>query len=65
MILFSMTDNPDLLNLHARQQYIKVTGEIAQSNTGWIKALAAALVNRLDQAQDTLFRADEKLSQLS
>ena len=65
MMLFSMTNNPDLLNLHARQQYTKVEGEMVQSNTGWIKALATALLNRLDQAQDTLFRTDEKLSQLS
>jgi CxC5 like cysteine cluster associated with KDZ transposases/CxC6 like cysteine cluster associated with KDZ transposases len=65
MILFSMTNNPDLLNLHARQQYTKVTGELGQHNTGWIKALAIALINQLDQAQNTLFRADEKLPQLS
>jgi CxC5 like cysteine cluster associated with KDZ transposases/CxC6 like cysteine cluster associated with KDZ transposases len=65
VILFSMTNNPDLLNLHARQQYTEVGGENGQTNTGWIRALTNALVNRLDHAQNTLFRADEQVSQLS
>ena len=45
VILFSMTNNPDLLNLHARQQHTEVEGENAQNSTGWIRALANALVN--------------------
>jgi hypothetical protein len=65
VILFSMTNNPDLLNLHGRQQIRKVPGEITQSNSGWIKALALALENRLGDTTDTLFRSDEQMSKLS
>jgi hypothetical protein len=43
-VLLSMTNNPDLLTLHARQQHPKM-GEISQKNSGWIKALARALEN--------------------
>jgi len=43
VILFSLTENPDLLSLHARQQYIKTPGENTVTASGWIKALARAL----------------------
>src|SRR5262245_29394311 len=60
-VLFTMTSNPDLLSLHACQQHPKVQGEINQINSGWIKALAHALENRLGDATETLFRrADQK-----
>ena len=64
IILFSLTNNPDLLTLHARQQHPK-PGEKAQKNTGWIKALAHALENRLGDATRTLFHTEERLSELS
>jgi CxC5 like cysteine cluster associated with KDZ transposases/CxC6 like cysteine cluster associated with KDZ transposases len=63
-ILFSMTNNPDLLTLHSRQQHPKM-GEKSQKNSGWIKALAHALENRLGSATCTLFHKAEQLSELS
>ena len=36
-LVFSLTNNPDLLNLHARQQHPKVQGENAQAVSGWMK----------------------------
>jgi hypothetical protein len=63
-VLLSMTNNPDLLTLHACQQHPKM-GEISQKNSGWIKALARALENQLGNATCTLFHENEKLSELS
>src|SRR5215471_5734570 len=46
-VLFSLTSNPDLLGLHARQQHARADGEIRQSLSGWIKVLSQALKDRL------------------
>jgi hypothetical protein len=54
IVLFSLTSNPDLLGLHARQQHPKAEGEIKQPLSGWIKVLSLALQNRLGEAVDTL-----------
>jgi hypothetical protein len=43
VLLLSLTENPDLLNLHARQQYVRCQGEKETQVSGWIKALARAL----------------------
>lgn len=51
VILFSLTENPDLLNLHARQQYAKQPGESSIGASGWIKCLARALKSSIDQNQ--------------
>jgi hypothetical protein len=64
-ILFSLTNNPDLLNLHARQQHPKAEGEIAQTTSGCIKALAHALENRLANATATMFHGEENKSELT
>ena len=40
ILLFSLTENPDLLNLHAGQQYVKCQEEKENLVSGWIKALA-------------------------
>jgi len=64
-LLFSLTNNPDLLNLHARQQHPKAQGEIQQGNSGWIEALAHALQNRLGSSTDSLFHNEESKSHLS
>ena len=46
VVLFTTTSNPDLLNLHARQQN-PLQGEHGQTITGWMKALACALEENL------------------
>lgn len=52
VILFSLTENPDLLNLHARQQYFKCKGEDRTTSSGWIKSLAQALKANIHKNQD-------------
>ena len=51
VMLFSLTENPDLLNLHARQQYVKCEGENRVAASGWIKGLARAVKKSIDQNQ--------------
>ena len=40
MIFFSLTENPDLLNLHARQKIKVLDGEKNIQATGWLKCLS-------------------------
>ena len=40
LVLFTMTDNPDLLSLHAQQQNPKYVEETCSLISGWIKCLA-------------------------
>ena len=58
VVLFTTTSNPDLFNLHARQQN-PMQGERGQTITGWIKALARALEEKLGDDVDRLFKASE------
>ena len=51
VILFSLTENPDLLNLHARQQYVHCVGENQIALSGWMKGLAHAIKQSIDQNQ--------------
>ena len=51
VILFSLTENTDLLNLHARQQYVQNAGEHRTVASGWIKSLARALKENIDVNQ--------------
>jgi hypothetical protein len=62
MILFTLTNNPDLLNLHGRQQTARLEGEISQIVTGWMKALARALEEKLKGDTDRLFHVSESKS---
>ena len=48
VMLFTISDNSDLLNLHSRMQHPKM-GERGQTITGWMKALARALGEKLGQ----------------
>jgi hypothetical protein len=59
VVLFTTTSNPDLFNLHARQQN-PMQGERGQTITGWIKALARALEEKLGDDVDRLFKASEQ-----
>jgi hypothetical protein len=47
MVLFTLTNNPTLLSLHARQQNLAVQGENRVGMTAWMKALACALHKKL------------------
>ena len=49
LVLFTMTDNPDLLSLHARQQNPKYVGETCSPISGWMKCLARGLQEKLGE----------------
>ncbi|KIM87977.1 hypothetical protein PILCRDRAFT_63011 [Piloderma croceum F 1598] len=63
VVLFTMTNNPDLLNLHARQQH-PLPDEHLQNISGWLKALAHALDGKLGQDTDRLFQTTNNFSNL-
>jgi hypothetical protein len=67
IILFSLTSNPDLLNLHARQQNPNpmCSGELRQLVTGWMKAFVWSLQTRLGATTDDLFQQSDGLSQMT
>ena len=61
MMLFTLTNNPTLLSLHARQQNPAVKlGERKVEITSWIRALAHALHDKLEDQIYTLQRDDEE-----
>ena len=59
LVLFSLTENPDLLNLHSRQKRSYVQGEKNQTTSGWMKSLARALEERLGSKAKTLIKHKE------
>ncbi|KAF8869478.1 hypothetical protein CPB84DRAFT_1856304 [Gymnopilus junonius] len=56
-VLFSMTENPDLLNLHARQKRTEFEGEQGRVSNGWIRAFARALMHHIADDTWTLFQS--------
>ncbi len=58
-VLFTLTENPDLLNLHFRQQHPEYKSENKSQTTGWMIALAKALAKRLGQKKDFLYHDGE------
>ena len=48
-LLFSLTENTDLLNLHSRQQQQLYPSERVTNFTGWMIALVNAVQERLDE----------------
>jgi hypothetical protein len=48
-LLFSLTENTDLLNLHSRQQQQIYPSEKTIKYTGWMSALVKAVLNQLDE----------------
>ncbi|KAF8797515.1 hypothetical protein BYT27DRAFT_7125458, partial [Phlegmacium glaucopus] len=48
-LLFSSTENTDLLNLHSRQQQQIYPSEKITKHTGWMSALVTALFDQLDE----------------
>jgi len=64
VVLFTMTNNSDVLNLHARQQH-PLPDERLQMISGWLKALARALDGTLGQDTERLFQTTDNLSNLN
>ena len=63
LVLFIITDNTDLLNLHARQQnpeYPEENPSLNSGNSGWIRGLARALQDRMGDGQKRLFKNTDK-----
>ena len=56
LVLFTITDNTNLLSLHARQQNPKYPDKHASSDSGWIHGLVWALQEKLGDGQKTLFK---------
>jgi hypothetical protein len=54
LILFSMTENPKLLSLHACQQHPSEE-ENKISASGWIQSLSCAMIHRLQDDTKILF----------
>jgi hypothetical protein len=48
-LLFSLTENTDLLNLHSRQQQQLYPSERNIKYTGWMSALVNTILNKLDE----------------
>lgn len=48
-LVFSLTENTDLLNLHSRQQQQIYPSERTIKYTGWMSALVNAILNQLDE----------------
>jgi hypothetical protein len=64
-VLFTITNNPDLLNLHARQQHSIFMEEQRKQISGWMKALSGALKEKLGESAPSLFQKSERSSELS
>jgi hypothetical protein len=58
LLLFTMTENPELLNLHARQQH-PIEGENKTVASGWIRAWSHAVIHQLKNDIKTVFRCGE------
>ena len=59
-ILFTLVENPDLLNLHFRQQNPQFSGENKVQVSGWIIALVSSLAMQIgDKRTETLFSERE------
>lgn len=65
LILFSLTSNTDLLNLHARQKNPHQEGEITQRVSSWMKAFVWSLQDHLGDVADTLFKPSDNALSLS
>ena len=63
VVLFTITNNSDLLNLHVRQQHPS-PDEHLQLLSGWLKALARVLDEKLGQDTGKLFQTSDNVSGL-
>ena len=64
VVLFRLTNHFDVLNLHARQQH-PPPDEHLQMISGWLKALAHALDEKLGQDTGVLFQTTDNFSNLN
>jgi hypothetical protein len=62
LVLITATDNPNLLNLHARQQHPKCKGENRSGSSGGIRCLACALCERMGDGGINLLQDREHVS---
>ena len=63
VVLFTITDNPELLTLHAWQQNTRFRIERSTSNSGWIWGLARALLDKFGDEKTVLFQDQEEDSE--
>jgi hypothetical protein len=61
LVLFTITDNTDLLNLHARQQNPEYPDESSSSDSGWMRGLVRALQEKLGDGQKMLFKKADSI----
>ena len=63
LMFFSLIENPDLLNLHARQKIKVLDGEKNIQATGWLKCLSRALYEctQKHQTEEMLFTSSDLL----
>jgi hypothetical protein len=59
LVLFSLTENPELLTLHARQQNPEYASENRTVASGWMRALSRAMMHQLKSDIQMLFRDRE------
>jgi hypothetical protein len=55
LVLFSLTENPELLNLHACQQHPECQGKNKTIASGWMQALSWAMMHQLKGNFELLF----------
>ncbi|KAF8867971.1 hypothetical protein CPB84DRAFT_1945219 [Gymnopilus junonius] len=59
-VLFLMTENTDLLNLHARQKHKEFEDEQGRVSNSWIRAFARAVMHHLQDSTSTLFQSQNR-----
>lgn len=62
VLFFTITDNPELINLHARQQNPELSNENEVKLTGWIKSLSRSLLDHLGTQKESLFTSEDTVS---
>src|ERR1700679_1134017 len=60
VVFFSLIENPELLNLHARQKNSQLSSENSKISSAWIRALCRQLKDHLpDNGFNRLFKKNE------
>lgn len=65
MMLFTMTENPDLLSLHARQQYSLMKGENVSAMNSWIKGLSRAVHAKVNSSASVWLHESDQYANIS